>query len=318
MKKHLLFISVQAIVISFSLFVYYSCQHDPVGLENQKTICFNNDVSPIIQANCSMSGCHDGKSGELPDLTSYEHIAEITTPGKPHQSNLYLSISKSEQIMPPSPKGPLNIDQRTTIFLWIAQGSKNLICDSTGSITPPPHNDSVCFNLEILPILRSSCAISNCHDNITGASEIILTDYVSLQQSEISNVLQTINNKSMPPSNIAPLSANQIALFNSWYSQGAKNTTCTPATCDSANVTYAATISPIISNYCQGCHSGSSPAFNISLVSYANVQTIAANGLLVNTVMQTNSKPLMPPGSALNQCQKTQIAKWVNAGAPNN
>ncbi len=111
-------------------FIYSSCKHDPTGLESFRKICFDQDIFPIVQSNCTMSGCHDGTVEKI-DLRTYEGIMKNVIPGNPGQSSLYNSITDAMQIMPPSPYSLLSQEQRTLIFLWISQGAANSVCDTT-------------------------------------------------------------------------------------------------------------------------------------------------------------------------------------------
>ncbi|MCB2205086.1 hypothetical protein KQI65_10080 [bacterium] len=98
-----------------------ACQHDPVGVDQQPTVCYQTDVKPIIQNNCAKSGCHAG--GEI-DLRSDAGILRHVTPGKPFESSLYNAITSTWiNPMPPSPNPPLTQEQRTIIQLWILQGA---------------------------------------------------------------------------------------------------------------------------------------------------------------------------------------------------
>jgi cytochrome c5 len=89
------------------------------------------------------------------------------------------------------------------------------------------------------------------------------------------------------------------------------------STCDTVNVTYSATIAPIMNNYCTSCHSGSLPSGGITLTNYQGVQAIAANGQLLKAV-NGNGVPKMPPSGSLPPCKITQIEIWINHGMPNN
>lgn len=89
--------------------------------------------------------------------------------------------------------------------------------------------------------------------------------------------------------------------------------------CDTANVTYAAVVKPIIDSKCatSGCHLGTAPS-GYDLSSYAMVASVANNGKLVAAIEHTGPSP-MPKGlPKLDDCTIAKIKIWVNAGAPNN
>lgn len=86
--------------------------------------------------------------------------------------------------------------------------------------------------------------------------------------------------------------------------------------CDTSSVTYSATIAPIMSQNCNSCHSGGSPAAGVNTDSYAGVKLIADNGSLVNTT--TGATKLMPTSGKMDDCTVAKIGAWVSAGAQNN
>jgi hypothetical protein len=87
--------------------------------------------------------------------------------------------------------------------------------------------------------------------------------------------------------------------------------------CDTTNVTFAATITPIMNNYCISCHSSSLPSGGIALKNFAGVQSVASNGTLLKAINGTGV-PKMPPTGTLPPCRISQIKIWINDGMPNN
>jgi hypothetical protein len=87
--------------------------------------------------------------------------------------------------------------------------------------------------------------------------------------------------------------------------------------CDTINVTYSKSITPIMNNFCTSCHSGSLPSGGINLTTYAGVQAVAANGQLMKAI-NGNGVPKMPPSGSLPSCNISQIEIWINNGMPNN
>src|SRR5690606_33332299 len=112
---------------------------------------------------------------------------------------------------------------------------------------------TVYFNRDILPLLRSNCAKSGCHDAITAEEGIILDSYQNVLASDViragrpsdSEMIEKMKENDpddvMPPPPNERLTAEQIALIEAWIQQGAKDLTCddSPAMCDTANVSYA-------------------------------------------------------------------------------
>lgn len=201
-----------------------------------------------------------------------------------------------------------------------------------------PIDTTVCFQRDILPILRSNCAMSGCHDSQTRREGIDLTSYESMKNSKKRLVVAYDLHESklyraiteddeddddrMPPPPRPRLANDQIALIRRWILEGATNRDCSKDTvgtgCDVSNVTYTGTIQPILQNNCLGCHSGSAPTAGVSLVGYTNVKKVANDGRLVGVTSHAQGYVTMPPGGKLQNCAIEQIKKWVENGAPNN
>jgi hypothetical protein len=183
----------------------------------------------------------------------------------------------------------------------------------------------VCFESEILPLFVSKCAMPECHDAITQEKNIQLTDYANIRNEIVPNepssgdIMEAILDGSMPPSPNSALTADQISLIQLWINQGAKNTTNCASICDTTAFNYAADVAPILSNFCNGCHSGNSPSDGINTSSWASLQPIVNDGRLLGSIQHTSGFSPMPDGSAkMNACNITKIRKWIQAGALNN
>ena len=128
MKKILKFINlVGAMILMFSL---SSCYYD---LELEETvpinaqIKFQNDIIPIFNASCSVTGCHI-TGGVSPDLTSDKAFNSLMSNGlintnAPSSSELYLWVSGQKST--PMPVGGVNPTISATILAWIEQGALN-------------------------------------------------------------------------------------------------------------------------------------------------------------------------------------------------
>ena len=89
--------------------------------------------------------------------------------------------------------------------------------------------------------------------------------------------------------------------------------------CDTAAVKYSSTIAPVLSSFCNSCHSGTTPSAGIKLDAYNDVAIQAANGRLWGAVSHATSYSAMPENAAkLNTCNLAKIKKWLDAGYPNN
>ena len=200
--------------------------------------------------------------------------------------------------------------------------------DTSGS-NPNPEDTMICFETQILPLFQSNCAMSGCHDAITHEEGFRLYDYAHIIQDIVPNqptqgdlmdvILETDPDKVMPPPPSSPLSSAQIALIQQWINQGAMNTTNCASSCDTTAFAYTANIAPIMSSYCNGCHSGTFPSAGINTTSHAGLQSIVSNGSLLGSVQHTSGFVAMPQNAAkLSTCNITKIRKWILAGAPNN
>jgi hypothetical protein len=191
--------------------------------------------------------------------------------------------------------------------------------------------DSVYFTNEVLPIFVSNCAKSGCHDASTAQNGVVLDSYNNIvntgdvrpgdpSDSEVYEMItETDPDDRMPPPPNTPLTSDQIALIRKWIMQGAKNLTCTSDACDTSNVTFSASIKPLLQNKCVGCHSGSTPSGGHDFTTHAGVQPVAQSGRLYGAVNHMSGFVPMPQGGTkLANCDIRKIKIWIDAGAQNN
>jgi hypothetical protein len=140
------------------------------------SICFAEEILPIILSNCAKTGCHDANSGggDAQPLISYSYVMNYVQPLNPNNSNLYQSITGNGQdIMPPAPNPPLSSAQIQLIYNWIMQGAKDNIdcgmgCDTT----------IFTFSGAVNPIMQNYC--TGCHNGGTAGAGISLIGYSSV------------------------------------------------------------------------------------------------------------------------------------------
>lgn len=90
------------------------------------TVSYQNDIAPIIAANCGQANCHGTDQPKKFNLLTYSALSRLVQPNKPHQSELYNVIRLYEGgAMPPSPNNPLSDEQIAQIYVWILQGATN-------------------------------------------------------------------------------------------------------------------------------------------------------------------------------------------------
>jgi hypothetical protein len=105
-----------------------SCSHKD-DITALPEICFTNDILPIFQTSCTISGCHGSSGGEGLDLTNYIGIMQGVTAGDANNSKVYKALSNVwsvEGMMPPD--RPISLQNRSKIKVWIEQGAKETAC----------------------------------------------------------------------------------------------------------------------------------------------------------------------------------------------
>ncbi|MBN2350130.1 MAG: hypothetical protein JXJ22_14925 [Bacteroidales bacterium] len=330
------------LLLFFSLFSGSSCTHEVVNFDQLDTVCFENQILPLIQNSCGTVGCHDAGSGaEGFVAANYASILQAVKPGDPKGSKLYNVITDiwGEHFMPPD--NPLPISDRNLIQLWIAQGAMETTCDidTNGGIPGPvtdPFADSVCFVQDIQPIFQSSCATTDCHDALSHQEDYNLTSYTSIMSSEGidpfnpsgSKIYRVITDTDpddrMPPPPRSALTADQIASMQKWILEGALNSDCPQKNCDTLSIiSFSNQVFPFIQNNCLSCHNSTPANGGVLLNNYANVKAAAEtlrNGtpLIVGAIRRLNGFSAMPPDYQVDNCSMRIIELWIEQGKQNN
>ncbi len=214
------------IILVFGPFIFYSCKHEPILSLDTPTVCFQDQVLPIINSSCAVSGCHDAGSEE--SLTDYNKIMEFVTPFKPNSSKIYKMITTTSilmEFMPPPPRSPLTQDQIDLISIWILQGAENNTCPE-----PPCDTANISFSGTIFPIIQNYCY--GCHSGGNPGGGISLTNYDQVKAAGAippgnpGSLLGAINhsNGNIPmPQNGNQLSDCKIAQIRKWIDNGMPN-----------------------------------------------------------------------------------------------
>jgi hypothetical protein len=89
---------------------------------------FTNDIIPIFQKSCALSGCHNS-GGKAPDLTTANAYKSLTDggyikPNDPDNSILMQWLTGKKSPVMPLGSGP-NQDINAKVYAWINQGAKN-------------------------------------------------------------------------------------------------------------------------------------------------------------------------------------------------
>lgn len=194
---------------------------------------------------------------------------------------------------------------------------------------PPPgwkcSIDTIYFRNSVYPVILSSCAKSKCHDQTSHRSDLVLENYNEIyalvlpfnpQESKLYKMLYSNSDGRMPPD--APMDAEGKSIIYWWIAQGAFNNGCDSTGCDSSNVTYNASVSPIIQSWCLSCHSGSNPGGGFGLENYNQVVSAANSGRLMGAIRQeAGYSPMPQPGTVkLSTCDINLFAKWIRTGMP--
>lgn len=98
-------------------------------VEVTEPVSFANEIVPIFNKECSMSGCHSS-GGIKPDLTSDKAYTSLMNGGyvdvnTPENSEIYLWLTgqKAAAMPPGGPENPDNVNQ--LVLAWIKQGAQN-------------------------------------------------------------------------------------------------------------------------------------------------------------------------------------------------
>jgi len=309
-----------------------ACQHDTVNPYAIPEVCFEEQVLPVFMSSCGTTGCHSASDNHEYVFTDYTNIMKAIRAEKPDRSPAYIAITAShgEGMMPPSE--PLSQVNRMLIRAWIEQGALNTTCqqttDTTGTTdTTSYYNAFACFERDVLPVLRSSCAMTSCHDAATHKDGYVFETYASTMKavvagsplsSKLYEVITESGEDRMPPSPYSSLSSAQIDTIYNWIARGALDEDC-GTQCDTlSEVSFSTVVSPMITANCKGCHSGTVPASGIALENYTDVAAIASNGSLMGVLRSKAGYTPMPPTGPLDACIIRQVEMWVEAGYPQN
>lgn len=200
------------------------------------------------------------------------------------------------------------------------------ITDTTINTCNP---DTVYFASQFFPLMLSSCAMSGCHDAITKADGIVLTDYTNIMKIVKSgdpansklykSLIDSDSEDRMPMAPVPPFTQNQINLVYKWIQQGAKNNACinTTTACIITNMSFTNNVLPIFASNCNGCHNATTPAGGINLTNYTGTKASIAR--LVGSISHTAGYIPMPTSTTkLSSCDINKITAWISQGTLNN
>jgi mono/diheme cytochrome c family protein len=88
---------------------------------------------------------------------------------------------------------------------------------------------------------------------------------------------------------------------------------------DTSDVSYAASVAPILRANCFSCHGNGSSLGNVSLDTYDKIKDLATSGRLLGSISHLPGFHPMPEGAdKLSDCNITAIKTWIEEGTQNN
>ncbi|HEV3341545.1 MAG TPA: PSD1 and planctomycete cytochrome C domain-containing protein [Pirellulales bacterium] len=212
------------------------------SLADAPPVSFDNDVRPILRANCS--SCHGEKVRKADlDLTSPETLLKggesgaVVTAGKPEESPLYLKVRDHE--MPPDGKPPLADQEIETIRRWIAEGAADRHGEGENekrSAGPTQH--------DVIPIMLRRCTV--CHGLRRQEANLDLGSKAGMLRGgksgpvivpgkpEESLLLEKIRTGKMPPpdrlveASVKPVDPAETEVIAQWIASGAPEVAIEP------------------------------------------------------------------------------------------
>jgi hypothetical protein len=194
--------------------------------------------------------------------------------------------------------------------------------------------NTYCFEREILPLIKSNCTQSGCHNSYDSAGGgYVLDGYSSIMKlgivpgnADASLIYTSLLSSAPHPMAPAPyplLDDKCREMIKTWINEGAMNTAGCTADCNSGSYTFSKNVMPLIKVNCYGCHNAvAAPDFGggIELSDYSTIKDQSVSGDLIKSIEHDPSVfSGMPKGLAqLTDCQISIIKKWVADGAPNN
>lgn len=192
-------------------------------------ICFESDILPIFQSNCTQSGCHNAvekKHGF--DLSDYEGIMEGIYPGSPDRSKAYQYMIKTgDNVMPPAPYSRLDQATLRIIAQWIEEGARNTTQCSTPSGGGSGNTcdlSAVTYSGTVAPLMKTYC--NGCHSGAAAAHNIRTDTYAYVKvlaaKPSFMGSMQHLPGYSPMPQNASKMSTCQLDQIAKWIALGAK------------------------------------------------------------------------------------------------
>lgn len=197
---------------------------------NTSGVCFESEILPVFQTNCTQSGCHNAvekKHGF--DLSGYEGIMEGIYPGSPERSKAFQYMIKTGgNVMPPPPYSRLDQATLNKIAQWIEEGARNTTqcADTTtgGNTNPTCDLSAVTYSGTVAPLMQLYC--NGCHSGTAAAHNIRTDTYTNVKalaaKPSFMGSMQHLPGYSPMPQNASRLSTCQLDQIAKWIELGAK------------------------------------------------------------------------------------------------
>ncbi len=193
--------------------------------EDLKSICFESEILPVIQANCTNAGCHDATTAaDGYDFTTYRGIMRAVKPGNGKGSKIIKVMLDNDDNdrMPPPPAAPMSRDFIDLMIQWIDRGAANVAgcADATNCDT-----SDVSYTKDIQPVLQNYCV--SCHSVSAPSGGVVLNTYQGVKTVAdngrlVGSVFHLPGFYAMPPSGIK-LPDCELKKIRSWVNKGAPN-----------------------------------------------------------------------------------------------
>lgn len=183
-----------------AVIVFQACKHEPIVPPGEEmgntgggsgggggeggadcdpdTVYFQQDVLPIFQSSCALSGCHDAATAQDGIvLTDYDNIMETgdieggdLDAGKVWEMITETDIDDPEDRMPPLPNEALSQEQKDAIQTWIMQDALNTSCEPSSCDTL-----NITYSGTIRPLIENRC--EGCHSGDSPSGGISYENY---------------------------------------------------------------------------------------------------------------------------------------------
>ncbi|NNC82605.1 MAG: hypothetical protein HKN79_03435 [Flavobacteriales bacterium] len=223
------------ILICLSVLSLCACKHEPLVPEvippeggttiaqecDADSVYFSNQILPLFQSSCALSGCHDAATAEDGIvLDSYSNIlgSGELVPFDTDEGDIYELITETDpdKIMPPPSEAPLSQEQIDLIGQWIEQGAPNNGCVNCDY-------PEVSFSGTVFPLIQNKC--EGCHSGTDPEANLSLTNYDEVRFLVDNNYLIEVLNAE-PGYVPMPYNGNQLPqcerdMIQQWIDDGA-------------------------------------------------------------------------------------------------